>query len=151
ELADDSSLRLQATECMNVALDAAMVELTGLSGANLRKVFDRIRADLQARNQRLLIFVEDVSAMAELDLEVINALEPQDNLNLAPLTAVLGMTDDGYHRLRANQRARFQFQVQVGDHASRQWTDDGEQVAAFAARYLNALRLTESEVEDLAT
>ena len=82
--------------------------------------------------------------MAELDLEVINALEPQDRLDLCPVTAVLGMTRTGFERLRPNQTQRIQVKVRVGDDANRDWADNAADLASFAARYMNAVRLPDS-------
>jgi hypothetical protein len=149
ELEDDRKLREQAADELNTALESAIVELTGLSGANLRKVFDQIRSELALRGQRLLLFIEDVSAMAELDTEVINALEPQDRLDLCPMTAMLGMTRVGFERLRDNQKGRLQIVVTVGDKSGQAWSDDAEELNRFAARYLNALRLPEDRVRSL--
>ena len=149
ELEDDRKLREQAAEELNTALESAIVELTGLSGANLRKVFDQIRSELALRGQRLLLFIEDVSAMAELDTEVINALEPRDRLDLCPMTAMLGMTRVGFERLRDNQKGRLQIVVTVGDKSGQAWSDDSEELNRFAARYLNALRLPDVRVRSL--
>ena len=149
ELQDDRKLREQAADELNTALESAIVELTGLSGANLRKVFDKIRSELALRKKRLLLFIEDVSAMAELDTEVINALEPQDRLDLCPMTAMLGMTRVGFERLRDNQKGRLQIVVTVGDKSGQAWSDDAEELNRFAARYLNALRLPEDRIRSL--
>ena len=150
ELEDSQKLRTEAAEVLNTALDSAVVELTGLSGANLRKVFDQVRLELQRKKQRMLLFIEDVSTMAELDSEVFNALEPQDRSDLCPMTAILGMTRAGFGLLRDNQKTRLQFQVSFGQQSANTWLDDPEKLAEFTARYLNALRLPEDRIRTLA-
>ncbi len=124
--------------------------MTGLSGGNLRDIFDRIRSDLQTAGQVLAVFIEDVTAMSELDIEVVNAVEPQDRLDLCPLIAVLGLTDTGLGRLRANQLQRASLIVGVGGDVVRDWLENRRRVAHFAARYLNAIRLDESRVREIA-
>jgi hypothetical protein len=139
-------LRKQTAEIANEALRDAVVDMMGLSGANLRKIFDVIRKDLQDDGKRLAIYVEDVSAMAELDVEVVNALEPQNRHDLCPLTAILGMTGTGFSHLRANQKDRIEILVCVDSDTNTKWSHNRNGLAQFVARYLNATRLDESEV-----
>jgi hypothetical protein len=146
DLIDSKPLREETALIVNEALRHAVVDMMGLSGANLRKIFDVIRKDLQEDGKQLAIYVEDVSAMAELDVEVVNALEPQDRHDLCPLIAVLGMTGTGFSHLRANQKERIEILVCVDSDAKKKWSHDRNGLAQFAARYLNATRLDESEV-----
>ena len=88
----------------NSVLPAAIKEMTGLSGATLRGIFDQIRLELKAMGKGLALFIEDVSVMSALDEEVINAVEPQGRHDLCPLTAVLGITVTGAQRLPDNQK-----------------------------------------------
>jgi hypothetical protein len=153
ELQDSPKLRQEAADFLNDALRDAILEMTGLSGGNLRDIFDRIRTDLEAAGQTLALFIEDVTAMSELDAEVVNAVEPQDRLDLCPLIAILGLTDIGMKRLgnlRANQLQRASLIIGVGDAVVREWLEDREALARFAARYLNAVRLNETQIYDIA-
>ena len=88
--------------------------------------------------------------MSALDTEIVNAVEPQDRLDLCPLIAILGLTDTGYGRLRDNQKQRASLIVGVGDVVVRGWLEDREALARFAARYLNAVRLEEAQVQEIA-
>jgi hypothetical protein len=146
ELDDSKTLRDETAAFANEALRHAVVEMIGLSGANLRKVFDVVRKDLQDDGKQLALFVEDVSAMAELDVEVVNALEPQDRQDLCPLTAVLGMTRTGFSHLRGNQKDRIEILACVDGDTTQRWSQNRKGLAQFTARYLNATRLDESEV-----
>lgn len=150
ELDDSKSLRDLASNHMNEALRHAIVSMVGLSGANLRKVFDAIREDLATENKHLALFIEDVSAMSELDVEIVNALEPQDRTALCPLTAVLGMTHTGYAKLRDNQKQRIEFVYRVDGETTANWSQDKDSLAKFTARYLNAIRLEEEDVKQIA-
>jgi hypothetical protein len=149
ELDDSKTLREETSVVANEALRHAVVDMIGLSGANLRKIFDVIRKDLQEVGKRLALFVEDVSAMAELDVEVVNALEPQDRQDLCPLTAVLGMTRSGFSHLRENQKDRIEILACV-DHDPQRWSQNRTALGQFTARYLNATRLDESDVRSIA-
>ena len=150
ELDDSKSLRELAANHMNDALKNAIVDMVGLSGANLRKVFDSIREDLATDDKQLALFIEDVSAMSELDVEIVNALEPQDRTDLCPLTAVLGMTNTGFQKLRDNQKQRIEFVYRVDGETTDSWSEDKETLARFTARYLNSIRLEEDEVRKIA-
>lgn len=145
ELEDRKALREEAAKAANEALRHAVVDMIGLSGANLRKIFDVIRKDLQENGKRLTLFVEDVSAMADLDVEVVNAVEPQDKMELCPLTAVLGMTRTGFSHLPDNQRGRIEILACV-DQGTQRWSHNRHALAHFTARYLNATRLDETDV-----
>lgn len=151
ELQDSDRLCQEAAELLNDALRDAIVEMTGLSGGNLRDIFDRIRIELQESKKTLALFIEDVTAMSELDIEVVNAVEPQDRLELCPLIAVLGLTDTGMGRLRTNQKQRASLIAGVGAAVVRNWLDDQKALSAFTARYLNAIRLSEPQVRLIAT
>lgn len=150
ELDDSKTLREVAADHLNAALKDAIVDMVGLSGANLRKVFDSIRNDLASDDKQLALFIEDVSAMSELDVEIVNALEPQDRTDLCPLTAILGMTHTGYAKLRDNQKQRIEFVYRVDGETTETWSQDKDSLARFCARYLNAVRLDEESVRDIA-
>lgn len=150
ELEDDESLREEAASFFNDALPAAVKELTGLGKARLREIFDSIRRDLRATGKTLALFIEDVSVMSALDEEVVNAVEPQTRDDLCRLIAVVGMTDAGFQRLPDNLKERATHIVALGDRANAEWRSDKEEVARFAARYLNAVRLEEADVRKVA-
>ena len=150
ELDDSEDLRKLAADHMNEALKNAIGEMVGLSGANLRKVFDSIREELALEGKQLALFIEDVSAMSELDVEIVNALEPQDRTDLCPLIAVLGMTHTGYAKLRDNQKQRIEFVYRLDGETTKTWAKDQESLARFTARYLNSIRLDEGEVRQIA-
>ncbi|MGE5608797.1 MAG: hypothetical protein ACM359_06065, partial [Bacillota bacterium] len=109
-----------------------------------------VRRELKAQGQVLAVFIEDVSAMGELDTEVINAVEPQPRPELCRMIAVLGLTEAGFARLRDNVRQRLTHVYAVGSTDSGDWRDDPEETAKFAARYLNAIRLDEPCVRRIA-
>jgi hypothetical protein len=125
--------------------------MTGLSGTTLRDIFDQIRSDLRNMEKGLALFIEDVSVMSALDEEVMNAVEPQGRQDLCPITAVLGITDAGVLRLAPNQKQRVTSFFSVAGYGREQWRADIGEVAQFAARYLNTVRLDEEGVRKLAS
>lgn len=133
----------------NEALPHAVREMSGLGGATLQEVFNGIRKQLHVTGMGLALFIEDVSVMAELDTEVFRAVEPQGRADLGRLVAVLGMTDRAKARLRDNELGRLSHLVQMQDSVEN-WAVSEEGVASFAARYLNVLRLPESDLHEIA-
>jgi hypothetical protein len=139
----------KVTQHFNEALPHALREMSGLGGTTLQDVFNGIRKQLHDSGQGLALFIEDVSVMAELDTEVFRAVEPQGRAELGRLVAVLGMTDRAKGRLRDNELGRLSHLVQMKGSVEN-WAESEESVAAFAARYLNALRLPESDLKQIA-
>jgi hypothetical protein len=150
DLEDEPELRDRAAEHFNAVLPDALREVTGLSGTTLRELFDRIRADLRAQGRILAVFVEDVSVMSALDQDVVNVFEPQGRDDLCRTIAVVGLTGPGLRKLRENQRQRATHEIAVGRGVGVEWTEDAGEVARFAGRYLNTLRLREDDVREVA-
>ena len=132
----------------NEALPFALQEVTGLSGAKLRDIFDSIRKDLKRSGQNLALFIEDVSVMSALDKDVFHAVEPQSRPELCDLVAVLGMTVVGKKGLRDNEADRVSLFVEMQGSVEA-WRESKAEVRRFAARYLNAMRLSEDRTRRL--
>lgn len=147
---DEEDLAEQAAKLCNSVLRDALREVTGLGNAQLSQVFRNIRKDLKDDGLRLALFIEDVSTLSVLDDEVVNALEPQSDSSLCPLTAVLGMTDVAYKRLRDSNTQRPSLILSVGGAMGTAWRSEPEALDRFAARYLNAIRLEETNLTSLA-
>lgn len=141
----------QAVKFFNEVLPDAIKEMTGLSGTNLRSIFDRIRSDLKKRGEMLALFIEDVSVMSALDEEVFTAVEPQTRNDLCQMIAVLGSTNQGLNRLMDNQKDRITHPISLGGKVTAVWQKDTQAIAEFAARYLNTVRLTREEISAVAT
>jgi hypothetical protein len=154
EIEDDPESAEQVAKLCNQSLRSALRELTGLGNAALSTILRSIRQDLRKENIRLVLLIEDVSTLSVLDDEVVNAVEPQDDLSLCDLTSVLGMTEQAYQRLRENQYQRIAGSGLIlsfpKDATAASWVDDDIQIDRFIARYLNAARLPEPQVNHLA-
>ena len=150
ELDDDLSMREVTARAFNEAVPDAIREMTGLGGSKLRDIFDNIRIDLHKQNKRLALFIEDVSVLSALNTEILNAVEPQaGRSDLCDMVAVLGMVEGAYLSLPDNQKDRITQMVSLRQ-ANKAWAENPGDVARFAARYLNTMRLTDDEVRELA-
>jgi hypothetical protein len=154
EFEDEPSSAEQAAALCNDALRSALRELTGLGSAALSTILRSIRQDLRNDGTRLVLLIEDVSTLSVLDDEVVNAVEPQDDASLCDLTSVLGMTEQAFERLRDNQNQRIAgsglFLSFPRDDTSAPWAREDADIDRFVARYLNATRLSDTNVERIA-
>lgn len=151
DLREDNQLANAAAKTLNTARQDAIGELTGLRGSDLLEIFREIRKALFRQHKSLGIFIEDVSVTG-LDQDVINAFEPRAGDDLCHMFAVLGVTNAGWgsSSMADNQKQRGTHVFEVGGDVVSQWANDDQQVARFAARYLNTLRLSESEIATVA-
>ena len=153
EVNDDKDLLQSAVDFLNESLKEALKEMIDLSGDKLNKIFENIRKGLKKKGKTLALFVEDVSVMAALNEEVVQAVEPRDNRELGRLIAILGLTPSGMLRLPKNQTDRATNKVSLEAMEGRQndsWIGSGKKISEFVARYLNTIRLSEEEVKRVA-
>jgi hypothetical protein len=143
-------LRAEAGRYFDLALRPAIKEMSGLAGTRLRDVFAGIRRDLKSQGRELAVFIEDVSVMAALDEDILNAVEPDPREEFCRLIAVVGMTEVKLKALRDNQQSRVTDFLSLGGDVLVAWREDPTSVARFAARYLNVVRLTEAGVREVA-
>ena len=146
-LEDDPRWCQEAADCANGVLREAMRRMTGLGDRQLTDIFRRIRTDLRTLDSRLVLFIEDVSTLSVLDNEIINALEPQNDSTLCPLTSVIGMTYGAFARLRDNEKQRATFIWSLGSGQDSEWRSQPEFIDRFIARYLNTVRLAPKDVQ----
>jgi hypothetical protein len=146
---DDPRWRQEAADCVNGVLRDGLRQMTGLGEGQLSAIFRRMRSDLLRMGKRLVLLIEDVSTLSVLDNEILNALEPQNDPNLCPLTSVVGMTFGAYGRLRDNEKQRAAYVWSLGAGSETHWRDDHAVLDQFSARYLNTVRLRPGDVHRL--
>lgn len=141
----------KAADVLNTALRNAIGELTDLRGSDLLEIFTEIRKTLHKQNKSLAIFIEDVSTTPGLfDQEVVQAFEPNPGDELCRMVAVLGITNAGWGKMQENRVQRATHVYEVGGTVVQRWANDSNEIDRFAARYLNAVRLSEQETKTLA-
>lgn len=150
-LEDEEALRNECATIVNSVLREALANVTGIKGQTLHEVFRGIRRAMMQAGEELALFIEDVSTMSILDEELVNALEPQGDTDLCKMLSVLGMTMPAYNRLQENKKDRITLALEIqGDIGNVGSLSDAEGVDRFVARYLNALRVGESQISVLA-
>lgn len=150
-LEDEETLRNEAATIVNSVLREALANVTGIKGQTLHEVFRGIRRSMMQAGEDLALFIEDVSTMSILDEELVNALEPQGDTDLCKMLSVLGMTIPAYNRLQENKKDRISLALEIqGDIGNVGSLNDANGVDRFVARYLNALRVGDSQISVLA-
>jgi hypothetical protein len=149
-LREEPETRRLAAEVLNTALKDAIRGLTGLKSEDLLGIITDIRRQLGPARQ-LVVFIEDVSASSGgLDQDVVNAFEKRDADDLCRMVAILGIADFGWEKLLGNAKQRPTHIYEVGGATVQQWAADQAEVARFTARYLNAIRSSDEEIEAIA-
>ncbi len=150
DLAEEDDRRALAATILNTALADAVRGLTGLQGSDLLEIFTEIRRELGPQKQ-LAVFIEDVS-VGGINQDIINAFEPREIDGLGRMVAVLGITNSawGSSNFPDNQKQRATFVFEVGGQVAESWAADPPAVAAFTARYLNAVRTNDEGIRSLA-
>ncbi len=150
-LEDEETLRNECATIVNSVLREALANVTGIKGQTLHEVFRGIRRAMKQTGEELALFIEDVSTMSILDEELVNALEPQGDTDLCKMLSVLGMTIPAYNRLQENKKDRITLALEIqGDIGNVGSLTDANEVDRFVARYLNALRVGDSQISVLA-
>jgi hypothetical protein len=149
DLEDDPEIMNHMIEACNEALPHAIKSLTGLTGQNISALLRSIRKDLKLEGKSLALFIEDVSVMVAVNEDVINAIEPTGDKSLCQMTAAVGMTTAGYSKLPENMKGRFTDQYHLRSDEGSISTDPSK-AAEFVARYLNAIRLQDKQIREVA-
>ena len=149
DLEFDEDIQEETVKVLNQALIYAQQELTGIKGTKLGEIFTEIRRKLYKQDKQLAVFIEDTTAASDgLDKDLFKAFEQNSSKGLCRMIALLGMTDMGWKVLQRSEQDRVDFNFDIGKNAT-QWAEDPDGVAKFAARYLNALRCDDQEIDDL--
>ncbi|HEX8223783.1 MAG TPA: hypothetical protein VF605_08215 [Allosphingosinicella sp.] len=142
---------LALVRALNNRRNDAIQNVLGVSAEGLKTLFRSVRQALQARGQRLVLLLEDITSWEGLDDSLIDVLVfnaeargDEAEADVCPLISVVGVTPDYYERLQGNYRQRITHEIKLGqstgglqDVATLREADDRR---SFAARYLSAVR-----------
>ena len=140
----DAQLRERAVALVNDQLDVAVAETLGLGGGELTELLNGIRRHLRTMGRTLVLLIEDFVRTEGIDRILLDALiDSRDEL--CDLRLLIAITTGYYDReLIETQKTRLHFIISLD---KRSPLDEGNRLAPFAARYLNALRVADRELE----
>lgn len=154
DVRDELKTSLQLMEALNRRRNDAIQNLLGVSAEGLKKLFRQIREELNKRDQRLILLLEDITSWEGVDDSLIDVLvtnagtrlEETGERDMCPLISVVGVTPAYYQKLHGNYRGRITHDLSLGE--TRDGSDlqdvaalrDRHTRLAFSARYLAAVR-----------
>ncbi|MSR09285.1 MAG: hypothetical protein EXR82_07110 [Gammaproteobacteria bacterium] len=138
-----------ALAIINRSLDEAIPQLLNFSGHRLIQLMSDVRRHLRQDGKELVLLIEDFSSIQGIDNALLEALlvpsSPQDGL--CPLRWAMAVNIGYIERIPPTVQTRMDFLIDMNLHTSGAERVVGEQeLARFAARYLNAARLTEAHL-----
>jgi hypothetical protein len=150
---------LALIRALNARRNEAIRNVLGVSADSLKSLFRTVREALVARNQRLVLLLEDITSWEGLDDSLIDVLVDNaeaaggdGEVKVCPLISVVGITPDFYDtKLPGNIRQRITHEIKLGhSHGGLQdvatMRDPGSR-RTFVARYLAATRASLTSLE----
>jgi hypothetical protein len=154
-LINDDRLRKNTARILQRAQGTAIAALLRFRRGDLKRALSEIRAQLADQNRELIILLEDLSVAEGLDGELIEALQVRTRdtgERLCTLRSIVGLTQDDYQRLQDNIKGRLTrtllFNAPIGQGTT---ATENDELTAFSARYLNAVRLEANEISEWAS
>ena len=142
------SLRKVAIDWLNASLNDALAALLSLRNNRLFELMLELRRQLAKDNMELVLLIEDFALLQGVDQQLMEALlvrpEQGEQGRLCALRTTLACTSGYYDSLPETVRQRVDFTVTLDAPPTQPQSTD---LAAFAARYLNAMRLSEGELD----
>lgn len=151
-------IRESLASYLNYALHHfAIGDATKLAAGDLRTMFSDLRRHLRQMGKSLALFIEDITAVTGIEqglIEVLIAPHTGENSSYCRLLSVVGITDTWYRDfLPDNVKERTTHRLTLNASSGREESDflrDENVLAEFAAHYLNAMRVSQSELESWA-
>jgi hypothetical protein len=152
---EEEALRQELALYLTRLLSFTIGHTMSLSTENLKEMFYKLRRNLKEQGKNLTLFIEDITAFTGIDAALIDVLVTQHtgvgDKEFCRIISVIGITDSFYsdhfprnfqeritHHLVLNQAA-------INSESSLLKTS--EDTADLVARYLNAMRLDSSEIQ----
>ncbi len=147
-------LRTELATYLNRLLNFAVGRTTSLSADELKQIFNDLRRELRQQGRRLALFIEDIAVFTGLDAGLVDVLATQHtgegNREFCRLLSVVGITDSYYHDHfpdNMKERITHRLTLNTSNLLESQLLTSADAVADMAARYLNAIRLSQDELE----
>ena len=142
-------LRKIAISWLNASLNDALASLLLLRNNRLFELMLELRRQLAEDDIELVLLIEDVAMLQGVDQQLMEALlvrrEQGQQGRLCALRTALACTTGYYQSLEETVRHRMNFTVTLD---APEFKPPASELATFAARYLNALRLSEKQLTE---
>ncbi len=143
------SVRRIAVAWLNESLNDALASLLALRNNRLFDLMLELRRQLAEDDVELVLLIEDIAMLQGVDQQLMEALlvrrEQGQQGRLCALRTALACTTGYYRSLEETVRHRMNFTVTLDAPGFKPPTSE---LATFATRYLNALRLSEKQLKE---
>ncbi len=143
-------IRRETIAYLNSLNEKVIARSSTLDATDVQGIFKEIRKELRTNNKNLTLFIEDINAYTGMDKALIEILiddEEDDDAKkeMCRLKSMVGSTDNFYDLLHTSLKARITDSVVVLDESV---LSDDSKLLEFAARYINAVNVTDKQVDE---
>jgi hypothetical protein len=151
-LIGNDTVQAETVDWLNRHLSTAIAELLELRGDALLRLMLEVRETLGARGTELVLLIEDFAKLQGIDMQLLEAVIARPNQEgrgrLCAMRTVLACTKGYFRTLFDTVQTRVGFCVTLDAPAGSETAVTEAEVEDFVARYLNAVRLSESDLKD---
>lgn len=146
-------LRAKVATYLNSKVSNVIQRSMKLHTADFKKLFASLRKILKEKEMNLTLFVEDINSFTGIDEALMEVLltdhNAEGNHDYCRIISVVGSTNKFYDtKINESIKERIKSNIYINDSSV---IGTPEQLARFAARYINAINIPEDEVESWVT
>lgn len=154
-LTGDDDIKKQTVIWLNSNLDEAITQVLNFGREDLQQLMREVRETLAEKNIELVLLIEDFTKLQGIDRVVLEAVlaRPQqgENKPLCAMRTALACTTGYFENLIDTVQQRVTFSVNLNiDTVGEKSLITQNDIQVFVARYLNAVRLKEQDIENWA-
>ena len=143
-----AELRKKVADYLNTKVSSVIQRSMKLHTADFKKLFASLRKTLKQQGMNLTLFVEDINSFTGIDEALMEVLltdhNAEGNQDYCRIISVVGSTNDFYnHKINESIKERIKSNIYIDDSSV---IGTPEQLARFAARYINAINTSEDSV-----
>jgi energy-coupling factor transporter ATP-binding protein EcfA2 len=152
-LVSDEELQEGTVNWLNQHLDEAIARVLDLAQEDLLQLMQQVRISLAEKDIELVLLIEDFAKFQGIDREVLEAIlaRPQQagNKPLCAMRTALACTTGYFESLidTVQQRVTFSVNLDLGNVNNQSYVTKAD-IQQLASRYLNAVRLPETELKN---
>lgn len=142
-------LRQKVADYLNTKVSNVIQRSMKLQTSDFKKLFSSLRKTLKQQNINLTLFVEDINSFTGIDEALMEVLltdhSAEGNNDYCRIISVVGSTNAFYRdKLNASIKERIKTNIFIEESSV---LGTKEKLAIFAAKYINAINLSEEEIE----
>ncbi len=140
----------QIARYLNQFVDSVIQEIAGLQPGDFEEIFCMVREELYRKNKNLTLLIEDITAFTGVNAALLNVLADvhtgtavSSGHQMCRISSIIGTTTQYYNEFRENYIQRISQEIYIEDDLI---TKNQDSLVRFVARYLNAISLSEGDL-----